>query len=140
MDLYRDNKRTYVKCQCGCFIIRSIRVRPDYIDYNWIISIYNTFVKNEFGYFLINDNRSTCNHSQSDIDEIVKRKNYNYVHIIIMIQHKKYDNETTDDMIKNENRKYKKSSYEEIRELVMEKEKGNNPVEDKINKNKAKIF
>ena len=45
MDLYRDNKRTYVKCQCGCFIIRSIRVRPDYIDYNWIISIYNTFVK-----------------------------------------------------------------------------------------------
>ena len=31
------------------------------------------FVKNEFGYFLINDNRSTCNHSQSDIDEIVKR-------------------------------------------------------------------
>ena len=25
-----------------------------------------------------------------------------------MIQHKKYDNETTDDMIKNENKKYKK--------------------------------
>ena len=41
-----------------------------------------------------------------------------------MIQHKKYDNETTDDMIKNENKKYKKSTYEEIRELVMEKEKG----------------
>ena len=49
-----------------------------------------------------------------------------------MIQHKKYDNETTDDMIKNENKKYKKSTYKEIRELVMEKEKGNNPVEDKI--------
>ena len=31
---------------------------------------------------------------------------------------------TTDDMIKNENKKYKKSTYEEIRELVMEKEKG----------------
>ena len=40
-----------------------------------------------------------------------------------MIQHKKYDNETTDDMIKNENQKYKKSSNEEIRELVLEKEK-----------------
>ena len=40
-----------------------------------------------------------------------------------MIQHKKYDNEITDDMIKNENKKYKKSSYEEIRELVLEKEK-----------------
>ena len=57
-----------------------------------------------------------------------------------MIQHKKYDNETTDDMIKNENKKYKKSSYDEIRELVMEKEKGNNPVEDKIKKKKTKIF
>ena len=58
-----------------------------------------------------------------------------------MIQHKKYDNETTDDMIKNENKKYKKSTYEEIRELVMEKaEKGNNPVEDKIKKKKMKIF
>ena len=53
-----------------------------------------------------------------------------------MIQHKKYDTETTDDMIKNENKKYKKSTYEEIRELVMDKEKGNNPVEDKINKKK----
>ena len=40
-----------------------------------------------------------------------------------MIQHKKYDNETTDDMIKNENKKYKKSSYDEIREIVLEKEK-----------------
>ena len=57
-----------------------------------------------------------------------------------MIQHKKYDNETTDDMIKNENKKYKKSSYEEIRELVLEKEKGNTPVEDKIKKKKIKIF
>ena len=53
-----------------------------------------------------------------------------------MIQHKKYDNETTDDMIKNENKKYKKSTYEETRELVVEKEKGNNPVEDKIKKRK----
>ena len=43
-------------------------------------------------------------------------------------------------MIKNENKKYKKSTYEEIRELVMEKEKGNNPVEDKIKKKKMKIF
>ena len=57
-----------------------------------------------------------------------------------MIQHKKYDNETTDDMIKNENKKYKKSSYEEIRELVIEKVKGNNPVEDKIKTKKMKIF
>ena len=57
-----------------------------------------------------------------------------------MIQHKKYDNETTDDMIKNENKKYKKSSYDEIRELVMEKEKSNNPVEDKIKKKNMKIF
>ena len=53
-----------------------------------------------------------------------------------MIHHKKYDNETTDDMIKNENKMYKKSSYEEIRELVLEKEKGNTPVEDKIKKKK----
>ena len=57
-----------------------------------------------------------------------------------MIQHKKYDNETTDDMIKNENKKYKKSSYDEIREIVLEKEKGNTPVEDKIKKKKMKIF
>ena len=57
-----------------------------------------------------------------------------------MIQHKKYDNETTDDMIKNENKKYKTSSYDEIRELVMEKEKSNNPVEDKVKKKKMKIF
>ena len=46
-----------------------------------------------------------------------------------MIQHKKYGAA-----------KYKKSSYEEIREIVMEKEKGNNPVEDKIKINKTKIF
>ena len=68
-----------------------------------------------------------------------------------MIQHKKYDNETTDDMVKNENKKYTKSTYEEIRELVLEKDasarslasirdKGNNPVEDKIKKKKMKIF
>ena len=57
-----------------------------------------------------------------------------------MIHHKKYDNETTDDMTKNENKKYKKSSYDEIREIVLEKEKGNTPVEDKIKKNKMKIF
>ena len=57
-----------------------------------------------------------------------------------MIQRKKYDNETTDDMIKNENKKYKKSSYDEIREIVLEKEKGNTPVEDKIKKKKMKIF
>ena len=140
-DLNRHNKRTHVKCQCGCFIIRSVRVRPDYIDYNWITSIYNMFVSKYInGYVLINDNTNNCNYTQSDLDEIVKRKTQNYFHIIIMIQHKKYDNETTDDMIKNENKKYKKSSYEEIRELVMEKEKGNNPVEDKIKKKKMKIF
>ena len=68
------------------------------------------------------------------------KKKFNYVHIILMIQHKKYDNETTDDMIKNEHEKYKKSSYDEIRELVMEKEKGNHPVEDKTKKKKMKIF
>ena len=49
-----------------------------------------------------------------------------------MIQHKKYDNETTDDMIKNENKKYKKSTYEEIRELVMEKEKKKGIIQLKI--------
>ena len=65
---------------------------------------------------------------------------YYKISIILMIQHKKYDNETTDDMIKNENTKYKNSSYDEIRELVLEKEKGNNPVEDKFKKNKVKIF
>ena len=43
-------------------------------------------------------------------------------------------------MIKNENTKYKKSSYEEMRELAMEKEKMNNPVEDKIKKKKMKIL
>ena len=43
-------------------------------------------------------------------------------------------------MIKNENEKHKKSSYEEIRELVLEKEKGNTPVQDKIKKKKMKIF
>ena len=53
-----------------------------------------------------------------------------------MIQHKKYDNETTDDMIKNENKKYKKSTYEEIRELVMEKEKGNNQLKIRLRKRK----
>ena len=57
-----------------------------------------------------------------------------------MIQHKKYDNETTHDMIKNETKKYKKSSYDETRELVLEKEQSNNPVEDKIKKKKMKIF
>ena len=57
-----------------------------------------------------------------------------------MIQRKKYDNETTDDMIKNENKKYKKSSYDEIREIVLEKEKGNTSVEDKIKKKTMKIF
>ena len=75
-DLNRDNKRTHVKCQCGCFIIRSVRVRPDYIDYNWITSIYNMFVSKYInGYVLINDNTNNCNHTQSDLDEIVKRKN-----------------------------------------------------------------
>ena len=60
--LNKDNKRTYVKCQCGCFIIRSVRVRPDYIDVNWIISIYNMFVpKYQNGCFLINDNRNNAN-------------------------------------------------------------------------------
>ena len=53
-----------------------------------------------------------------------------------MIQQKKYDNETTDDILKNKNKEYKKSSYDEIRELVLEKEKGNTPVEDKIKKRK----
>ena len=37
-------------------------------------------------------------------------------------------------------KKYKKSSYDEIREIVLEQEKGNNPVEDKIKKKKMKIF
>ena len=27
------------------------------------------------GYVLINDNTNNCNHTQSDLDEIVKRKN-----------------------------------------------------------------
>ena len=38
---------------------------------------------------------------------------------MLIIQHKKYDNETTDDMIKNANKKGKKSSYEEVREIVI---------------------
>ena len=75
-DLNRDNKRTHVKCQCGCFIIRSVRIGPNYIDYNWITSIYNMIVpKYKKGYVLINDNTNNCNHTQSDLDEIVKRKN-----------------------------------------------------------------
>ena len=88
--LNKDNKRTHVKCQCGCFIIRSVRVRPDYIDYNWIISIYNMFVpKNQNGYFLINDNRNKCNHSQSDLDEIVKRKKHQTIFILLLMIHHK---------------------------------------------------
>ena len=35
-DLYKDNKRAYVKCQCGCFVISGVRVRPDYIGYSFI--------------------------------------------------------------------------------------------------------
>ena len=57
-----------------------------------------------------------------------------------MIQQKKYNNEVADDMINNENKKYKRSSYEEIREIVLEKDKGNTPVEEKFKKNKIKIF
>ena len=84
-DLNRDNKRTHVKCQCGCFIIRSVRVRPDYIDYNWIISIYNMFVsKYKNGYVLINDNTNNCNHTQSDLDEIVKRKKRKTIFILLL--------------------------------------------------------
>ena len=87
-------------------------------------------------YVLINDNRNNCNHSQSNIAETVERKNENMFIVLLMIQHNKYDNETTDDMIKNETKKYKKSSYEETREIVLEKEKSNNPVEEKFKKTK----
>ena len=74
-DLNRDNKRTHVICQCWCFIIRSVRVRPDYTDYNWVTSIYNMFVPKYLNrYVLINDNTNNCNRTQSDLDEIVKRK------------------------------------------------------------------
>ena len=31
-----------------------------------------------------------------------------------MIQHKKYDNETTDDMIKNENKNYKRDQGKDV--------------------------
>ena len=34
----------------------------------------------------------------------------------------------------------KKSSYEDIREIVLEKEKPNNPAEDKFKKGKVKMF
>ena len=57
-----------------------------------------------------------------------------------MVQHKKYDNETTDDMIKNENNKYKKSSYEEIRELVLEKDASARSLASIREKKKMKIF
>ena len=56
-----------------------------------------------------------------------------------MIHHKKYNNEVAEDMIKNENKQYKKSSYEDIRDIVLAKEKSNNPIEEKFKK-KVKIF
>ena len=68
MDLYRDNKRTYAKCQCGCYIFRGFE---DSNCYNFIL-FKATVANNKF--LLLNDNNS-CNHSQSDIDEIVKNIN-----------------------------------------------------------------
>ena len=56
------------------------------------------------------------------------------------IQHKKYDNETTDGMIKNENAKFKKSSYEEVREIVKEKEKSNSLLKISLRKTKLTDF
>ena len=38
-----------------------------------------------------------------------------------MIQQKRYNNEVAEDMIKNENKQYKKISYEEIRNIVLGK-------------------
>ena len=49
--------------------------------------------------------------NQTLMKEIVSRKNTNDFIVVLMIQYKKYDNET-DGMIKNANNKYKKSSYE----------------------------
>ena len=68
MDLYRDNKRTYVKCQCGCYIFRGFEFSN---CYNCIL--FKAKVANN-KYLLLNDN-NRCNHTQSDIDNIVKRKN-----------------------------------------------------------------
>ena len=68
MDLYRENKKTYVKCQCGCYIFRGF----EYSNcYNFIL-FKATVANNKF--LLLNDN-NRCNHTQSDIDEIVKNKN-----------------------------------------------------------------
>ena len=80
-DLYRDNKRTFVKCQCGCFIFRSVRVRPDYIDYNLIFSIHNMFIPKYQMVISSSMTTDNCNHSQSDIDEIVNRKNIKQIRI-----------------------------------------------------------
>ena len=70
MDLYRENKRTYVKCQCGCYIFRGF----EYSNCYHFILFKAKVANNKF--FLIND-KNSCNHTQSDIDEIVKRKNIN---------------------------------------------------------------
>ena len=68
MDLYRDNKRTSVKCQCGCYIFRGF----EYSNcYNFIL--FKAKVANN-KFLLLNDN-NRCNHTQTDIDNIVKRRN-----------------------------------------------------------------
>ena len=70
MDLYRDNKRTCVKCQCGCYIFRGF----EYSNcYNFIL--FKAKVVNKK--FLLLHDSDSCNHTQSDIDGIVKRQNIN---------------------------------------------------------------
>ena len=72
MSLYRGNKRTYVKCQCGCYIFRGFE---DSNCYNFIL-FKAKVVNNKF--LLLNGN-NRCNHTQSDIDNIVKRQNINII-------------------------------------------------------------
>ena len=69
-DLYRDNKRTYVRCQCGCYIFRGF----EYSNCCNFILFKAKVANNKF--LLLNDN-NRCNHTQSEIDNIVKRQNIN---------------------------------------------------------------
>ena len=107
-DLYKDNKRTYVKCQCGCFIIRSIRVSLTILIttglFQPIIRCKKTTINTQ--HEVISSSMTTDAIVIIVNQTLVKRKKHKIMFIILlMIQRKRYDNETTDDMIKNENKK-----------------------------------
>ena len=74
MSLYRDNERTYVKCQCGCYIFRGFEYSNCYIFILFKAKVVNT------KFLLLNDN-NRCNHTQSDIDYGKKTK-HKYIIII----------------------------------------------------------